>query len=114
MKKEKKLSSIKMLSSIPEWINYLEKKLSNLTTLKQIEELFFQLAKDSAWIYNGGSGNRSRFFLIDNKIQFRFDFDRNDYLISFAVFPQSKKWTKTSDGILVSAEEISKSDLIVL
>ncbi|WP_299222276.1 hypothetical protein [uncultured Aquimarina sp.] len=109
----KTMISPEIAKVIAMWVTYLEEKHTN-SSLTEIEKSIGLLARDRAWVYHGGSGNSSLFYLMDDCIQIRFDLDIEDTLISFCVFPKSEAWIKSPEGILIKGGEALDSDTIFM
>jgi hypothetical protein len=86
--------------AIDAWIRHLQTSLFPGISEKEIAELVGPVARDDAWIYQGGSGRRSRLYRIDDYLQARFDFDDQDQLLSYAVYESRENWLKGPDGTL--------------
>ncbi|MCB0632227.1 MAG: hypothetical protein R2824_25450 [Saprospiraceae bacterium] len=111
MSNKQEISDTELRSALRLWTEYLLKELSTGTDLTGLELLIGPQSRDRAWIYHGGSGNRSLFFLLDDQIQIRFDLDLKDKLVAFAVFPKSKIWIKAPGGILLQGGDGSEYEL---
>lgn len=110
-KNNEKLYSSDVQSALMKWSDYLQKEFK-LKNLDKVEQIISPLSRDRAWMYHGGSGNRSLFYLIDDCVQLRFDFDLHDTLISCAVFPKTEAWLKAPDGTLLKGGETYESDIL--
>jgi len=97
--------------AIKMWIKHLQTVLFRGISEPEIGKLMAPVARDSAWIYHGGTGKRSRLYKIDDYVQARFDFDVQDVLISYAVFPLKAGWLKGPDGILLGGFEAPDAEL---
>jgi hypothetical protein len=86
---------------VQRWLEHLGTVLFPGITENQIEEMMRPASQDSAWVAHGGSGRRSRFYLVDDRVQARFDFDGQGTLSSYAVHPRREPWVKAPDGTLL-------------
>jgi hypothetical protein len=86
------------------WINHFRTTLFQGASEQEIAKLMAPIARDNAWMYHGGSGNRSRFYMIDDYLRVRFDFDRRDLLLSYTVYESKEGWLKGPDGVLLNGD----------
>jgi len=94
------------------WIRHFQTTLFQGMTEEETAKLMTPVARDDAWIYHGGSGRRSRLYLIDDYLQARFDFDHQDVLLSYAVYKKSESWLKGPDGVLLRGAEAPDAELL--
>jgi hypothetical protein len=94
------------------WIRHLQTALFQGISEPEIAGLMAEAARDTASIHHGGSGNHSRFFLIDDFLQARFDFNRQDVLLSYAVYESKEGWLKGPDSVLLRGHEGSDAELL--
>jgi len=99
-------------SAVKMWVDYLQPNLSKGITQDEIEQLMVSASRDKAWIYYGGSGRRSRLYMIDDYVQARFDFDDRDVLISYSVYPRPGGWLKGPGGVLLRGSETPEAELL--
>ncbi|HEV8579160.1 MAG TPA: hypothetical protein VGX68_08755 [Thermoanaerobaculia bacterium] len=93
--------SPQVAASVQRWLEHLGAVLFPGIMEDQIEEMMRPVSRDSAWLAHGGSGRRSRFYLVDEPVQVRFDFDGQGVLTSYAVHPRREPWRKAPDGTLL-------------
>lgn len=93
--------SPQVVATVQRWLEHLGTVLFPGITEDQIEEMMRPASRDSAWVAHGGSGRRSRFYLVDELVQVRFDFDGQGALASYAVHPRREPWQKAPDGTLL-------------
>jgi hypothetical protein len=99
--------------AIVAWREYFQTSLSQESSEQQIAQLMSGIARDDAWIPYGGSGRHSRFYLIDDYLQARFDFDHNDLLQSYSVYETKEGWLKDPQGILLSGSAAPDAELLI-
>jgi hypothetical protein len=99
-------------AAIKMWIKHFETVLFQGISEQEIAKLMAPVACDDAWIYHGGTGQRSRLYKIDDYVQARFDFDVQDVLISYAVYQLRGGWLKGPDGILLRGFEAPDAELL--
>lgn len=95
------------------WEHYISANL-DVDNTQKVLDMMVSGSRDSGWIYHGGSGARSLFILVDDYIQIRFDFQKDDSLVSYAVLPKPGPWLKTPDGILLKGGEYDENSVVQL
>jgi|GraSoiStandDraft_36_1057302.scaffolds.fasta_scaffold300004_2 hypothetical protein len=94
------------------WIRHFQTTLFQGISEPEIAKLMTPVARDDAWIHYGGTGRRSRLYLIDDYLQARFDFDHQDVLLSYAVYKTAEGWLKGPDGVLLRGAEAPDAELL--
>jgi hypothetical protein len=106
--------TLEMVSSaIIKWINHFQATLFEGTTEHEVAHILGSGVRDKAWIYHGGSGRRSRLYMIDDYVQARFDFDDQDLVVAYAVFAQKGGWLRGPGGALLYSPEPADIELWV-
>lgn len=97
--------------AIQRWRQHLDSTLTAEMPEAEIINRMSPLARDSAWIPYGGTGRRSRLFLVDDCVQVRFDFDAGERLVSYSVYEHKNAWLKSPDGTLLSGFDAPDAEL---
>lgn len=105
-------NEMKPEEAIKMWINHFQITLFQSTSEQEVAKLMAPIARDDAWIFHGGSGRRSRLYMIDDYLQARFDFDQRDLLLSYAVYESREGWLKGPDGVLLGGYSASDAELL--
>jgi hypothetical protein len=101
-------------ATMQRWLDHLGAVLVPGITENQIDEMMRPVSRDRAWRAHGGSGRRSHFYLLDDLVQARFDFDGQGALTSYAVHPRREPWVKAPDGTLLEGADAPDAPLIFL
>jgi hypothetical protein len=99
-------------SAIKMWVEYFQTALFEGITENRVAQLMTPVARDHAWIYHGGTGMRSRLYMIDDYVQARFDFDYQDVLVSYAIYARQEGWLKGPRSVLLHGFEASDVELL--
>ena len=99
--------------AIVAWLEYFQASLSQETSEQEIARQMSGIARDDAWMPHGGSGRLSRFYLIGDYLEARFDFDHDHLLRSYSIYETREGWLKGPDGILLSGYSAADAELVI-
>lgn len=106
--------SPQVAATVQRWLEHLGAVLFPGIMEDRIEEMMRPASRDSAWVAHGGSGRRSRFYLVDDRVQTRFDFDGQGALTSYAVHSRREPWVKAPDGTLLQGADAPDAPIFFL
>jgi hypothetical protein len=68
-----------------------------------------RIARDRATLHHGGSGSYAEYFLVDDFLQVRIEFDRHGRLAVQPIVEHAGRWLKNTDGSLMLVQVTRQS-----
>jgi hypothetical protein len=91
------------------WQQYIDEHIKIGNDVKVVDKILNDFTRDKIIMPLGGSGSYYKYYLIDDFIQIRADFDVNDTLIRIPIIEPLQKFRKFPDGTGVADADSTKN-----
>ena len=93
------------------WQQFISDHIKLGSDIKTVDKILNDLSRDKITMPLGGTGAYYKYYLIDDFIQIRAEFDRNDVLTGVPKVEPLQKWRKFPDGTGVMDTDSAKDPL---
>jgi hypothetical protein len=80
------------------WQQFIDEHIKQGSDVKMVDKILNNFSRDKISMFLGGTGAYYRYYLIDDFIQIKAEFDKNDILASVPTIEPLQKWRKLPDG----------------